>query len=196
MWKDYFSFNKRQRNGLIVLLSLMLVMLVWLFISNYIPPANAHINFSAFKSQFASAHNRSASNAGVKQINLNTARKTTLEKNPEIAPYTQAIITYRRELGGFISKKQLLEIPGGMDTLHYRAICNCITIDSAKIRHILLNTASVKKLAKHPYLTHSQAQEIVNYRKRHGNYKQADDLLKDRIINKDTYNKIAPYLKT
>lgn len=172
-------------------------MIAWLIISNHIPPAKANIDFSAFRAEINSLHNDSGS-VGAKAsdlIRINTARKATLEKDSVIAPFADVILDYRKRLGGFISKAQLMEVPG-MDSSHYKAICNCVYIDTTKIHKISLNKVSLKRLEKHPYVSQVQAQRIVNYRKKSGGYQRVADLLNYKIINKITYYKIAPYLST
>jgi competence ComEA-like helix-hairpin-helix protein len=112
MWKDYFSFNKRQRNGIIVLLALILIMMAWLIISNHIAPFKGNVDFS----QVVDANKPSSqtvvrgdSNANIipenKQkplikISLNGCTIKELSHNPNIGYYlAQAIVNYR-ELHG------------------------------------------------------------------------------------------------
>src|SRR5690242_5312787 len=102
MWKDYFSFNKRQRNGIIVLLSVIVVMIGWLIISNHLPPERGNVKFTVLKSVKTS----STISATSQIIELNTATFSSLESNSTIAPYTKAILNYREKLGGFTKKQQ------------------------------------------------------------------------------------------
>lgn len=172
-------------------------MITGLIVSNHIPPAKANVDFSAFKAQVDSLQNDSGSVSipSGDLIKINTARKTTLQKDSVIAPLADAILDYRKRLGGFMNKTQLMEVPG-MDSLHYKAICSCIYIDTAKIHKISLNKATIKKLEKYPYITHLQAESIINYRKTHGDYKTVKDLLTHHLVDRATYAKIAPYVTT
>ena len=200
MWKDYFSFNKRQRNGILVLLSLIVIMLAWLAISNHISPAMGNVDVTGLKAEVTKVHTDTISNHAdktplISSIELNKAEEGDLDANPQLAAYSKAIIAYRSKLGGFTNKEQLWEIHD-MDTAHYKAICKCISIDSTQVHKLALNKSTVKQLAKHPYIGHYLAEAIVNYRKQHGKYKRVADLLKNAAIDKSSYRKIQPYLST
>lgn len=166
-------------------------MIGWLVISNHLPPEQGNAKLAAFNA----AKVPSATNTVTQKIELNGATFSVLEGNSTIAPYTKAILNYREKLGGFINKKQLLEIKD-MDTSAYTSICNCTSVDSTKIHILGLNTSTVKELTKHPYVGHFMAEAIVNYREQHGVYKTVRDLLKNAAVDKVTYARIAPYLNT
>jgi len=195
MWKDYFSFNKGQRNGIIVLLSLIVIMITWLVISNHLSPIAGNLNLSDFKTQTGVTQGNSIepTTTSASLIELNSAGFSLLESNPKTALYADAIVKYRDKLGGFVNKEQLLEVPD-MDSLRYKDICNYISIDSTKIHKLLLNKATMKEFAKHPYIGYYMAQAIFNYREEHGNYKTLNDLLKNAAIDNITFSKLAPYL--
>jgi|SRR6185312_258121 len=196
MWKDYFSFNKRQRNGIIVLLFIIVAMIGWLVISNHLLPSPGNSDFSAFKSQLSKIPGDSSTTIAAKTssaIELNGADFSELGNNPELEKFAKAIVSYRNKLGGFVNKKQLLEVHD-IDSLNYKMVCNYVSVDSTKIRKLSLNKATIKELAKHPYIGYYLSQAIVNYREEHGNYKAVTDLLKNAAIDNITFNKLAPYL--
>ncbi|HXB11584.1 MAG TPA: helix-hairpin-helix domain-containing protein [Bacteroidia bacterium] len=123
MWKDYFSFNKRQRNGIIVLLALILIMMAWLIISNYIAPSKGNIDVSQFKSEVANANKSStekavlgdsniisenSSKAAVK-MSINKCTIKELSHTPNIGYYlAQAIVNYRELHGPYKRIEDLL----------------------------------------------------------------------------------------
>jgi competence ComEA-like helix-hairpin-helix protein len=131
MWKDYFSFNKRQRNGIIVLLAIIAIMITWLFVSDHLTPPMGKLTLSNIK---LADTNNTVENEGQRST----------------------------------------------DTTH--------------IRKLNINTCSIKELARNPNIGYFLSQAIVNYRMQHGNYKTMQDLFKSAAIDKETYNKISPYL--
>ncbi|MGP8214650.1 MAG: ComEA family DNA-binding protein [Bacteroidia bacterium] len=206
--KDYFSFNKRQRNGIIVLLTLILGMMIYLVISDYLPPENASEDFTSFKAEMARVKFRQAdtvrhssttdissnNSALTAPIDINNADSADFMSFPLITPkIARTIIRFREALGGYCSKKQLLEVYG-MDTACYYSILDKITLDSSRVEKININTATEKDLAHHPYIHKKLAKVIVDYRKEHGLFKQINDILKIEGIDKDLYAKLYPYL--
>ena len=173
-----------------MLLSLIVIMIVWLIVSNHLPPERGNAKLST---EIHNTKAPSVTNTIVQKIEINNATFSLLESDSVIAPYTKAILNYREKLGGFLSKRQLLEIKD-LDTSTYTSICNYISIDSSKIHVLGLNTSTIKELSKHPYLGYYLAQAIVNYREQHGAYKTIRDLLKNAAIDNATYARIAPYL--
>ncbi len=127
--------------------------------------------------------------------NLNVADSATLVRVKGIGPfYAKSIVKYRDELGGFVSKKQLLEIYG-MDEERF------IKLDSLLIlpikdpyRKINVNTITIDELKKHPYFDWNLSRSLVNYRENHGKFKSIEDLKKLRLIDAELYRKIAPYI--
>ena len=49
-------------------------------------------------------------------------------------------------------------------------------------------------MGKHPYIGYKNARLIENYRKQHGNYANAQDLLKIKTLDKAVVEKLMPYL--
>ena len=69
-----------------------------------------------------------------------------------------------------------------------------IQIDNS-YKKININTATAEELKNHPYIYKwNIANAIVNYRAKHGNYKQATDLMKTDLVSEELCRKIAPYL--
>ncbi|MCB2222278.1 MAG: helix-hairpin-helix domain-containing protein [Bacteroidetes bacterium] len=127
-------------------------------------------------------------------IEINTADTLDLQQLPGIGPaFASRIIKYRELLGGYHDKEQLLEVYG-MDSLRYAAIAENLTVDPLPIRKININKASIKDLINHPYIEFYLAKSIITYRESIGTYKNLDELLNARLIYKELFLKIAPYL--
>jgi competence ComEA-like helix-hairpin-helix protein len=139
MWKDYFSFNKRQRNGIIVLLSLILILLTCLIISNHMVPSQGNLDLANFKAEIAGVNNsRLTKNTSSDSVNatnnhlkatgeegkilLNECSIKELSRNPNIGYYlAEAIVNYR-ELHGPYKKVEDLKNSKAVDDSTYNKI--------------------------------------------------------------------------
>ncbi|MEO6903177.1 MAG: helix-hairpin-helix domain-containing protein [Bacteroidia bacterium] len=129
----------------------------------------------------------------INKIDLNSADSIQLLSIKGIgAFYAKAIIRYRKQLGGFTSKKQLLEL-WKFDNDKLQALETYITIDTSKIKKININTCSTIEL-KHPYLKWNVVNAIINYRLQHGNYIAISEIRNTDLVDEETFYKIAPYL--
>lgn len=127
--------------------------------------------------------------------NLNIADSATLVKVKGIGPYyAKSIVKYRDELGGFVSKKQLLEIYG-MDEERFLKLDSLLILPIAEpYRKLNVNTITIDELKNHPYFDWNLSRSLVNYRDNHGKFKSIEDLKKLRLIDAELYRKIAPYI--
>lgn len=198
-WKDYFSFNKKQRNGIAVLLSFMAILLIYLFIADYFPASTGPIDFSSFKAELAKAGVK-ASGGNVKEnistslIDINSADTNVLLALPKMTSYcAEMIVKYRKKLGGYYSTKQLTEV-WGMDSIIFKALSNKVRVDTSSVHKININTADIKQLAYHPYIKYNLAKAIVNYREQHGLFTSISGLHKMAAIDDSMYLRIIPYL--
>jgi len=107
--------------------------------------------------------------------------------------YSNRIIKFRDQLGGFSSVDQLLEVYGITPELKNK-IANQFEIRS-EVAPLILNTDSVKQLIKHPYISYDMAWVLINYRKQHGDIKGIEDLSNIKAINDSIIQKLRPYLK-
>lgn len=127
-------------------------------------------------------------------VALNDADTLDLQQLYNIGPvFARRIVNYRTALGGFVDKRQLMEVYG-MDSTRYADIAPYITLDPASVRQLDINSATIDQLKKHPYLDYYQAKAIVRLREKEGLYHTLDDLKKVPIIDQETYNKIYPYI--
>ena len=125
---------------------------------------------------------------------LNSADTSELIKIYGIGSYTSMqIVKYRNLLGGYVSVKQLKEVPGIHEEA-FNLILDKFTLDSSKVTKLNINTATVEEMKKHPYIKYNLANLIVNYRKQHGNYKSVEEIKKLDLVNDELFAKLAPYL--
>lgn len=108
--------------------------------------------------------------------------------------FVKNFLWLRKNLGGFFSKEQIMEIPGYSSQLHLDLIENSI-IDSTMIYKININEITSGELKKHPYFSGGIANALVSFRIAHGNFKNVSDVRKCDLVNDELYRKIAPYLK-
>ncbi|MBN2523519.1 MAG: helix-hairpin-helix domain-containing protein [Bacteroidales bacterium] len=103
------------------------------------------------------------------------------------------IVKYRDLLGGYYSTTQLNEVYGISDSL-CSGFSSIFTIDTACIRKINLNMATIYDLKKHPYLNYYEAKAIVSYRRLIGPFESKKQLIDNYLLSETTYLKVAPYL--
>jgi len=198
-WKDYFSFNKRQRNGILVLGSLIVLLLLYLSIADYFPSSANPIDFSSFKTELAKAGIKSSpanqkTNTTTSHIDINTADTNLLMTLPKMTSYcAYMIVRYRKKLGGYYTTRQLREV-WGMDSVIYIAVQDKVWADTTLVQKIDINRADIKQLGYHPYIRHYLAKAIVNYRDEHGLFASIQALHKMAAIDDSTYLKIMPYV--
>ena len=127
-------------------------------------------------------------------IDINSADSISLLVLKGIGPvFASRIIKYRNFLGGYVSVNQLLEVYG-MDSLRFKEIENYIYINPEKVKKISLNFSSLKELESHPYLTKEDAKSLIQFRSARGNFEKTVQVIKENLVDENTYQKILPYL--
>ena len=198
-WKEYFTFNKKQRNGILVLLVFIALLMAYLFMADYFPQSSKPIDFSVFKKEIqntaiAPPSAAAVTNTNALKIDINSADTNALMTIPKMTSYCASmIVRYRKKLGGYYSTKQLKEV-WGMDSSIFNSAMNRVRTDSGGLHKININTADIKQLAYHPYIHYYLAKAIVNYREEHGLFPSLAALHKMAAIDDSTYTRIAPYL--
>ena len=126
-------------------------------------------------------------------VNINTTDTMQLLNLPEIGPFfARNIVEYRKKIGGFIDKKQLLEIYG-FDSVRYEIISPYIIIDSVAIRRLKVNHDDFKTILRHPYIEYEDVKKIVNDRESKGMIKSWEQYLKV-VGREDVDERLERYL--
>jgi competence protein ComEA len=208
IFKEYFSFTKRERRGILVLLAILLLVIIAPYLWNkFFPPKIKPL--SEFEQQVTFLKNNTADEKGADStsyktkyynsketftIEINSADSTSFERINGIKKFIAArIIKYRKALGGFYSISQLKEVYG-LKPQVIDSNMQHFTVDASSIKTININTADNNTLKHHPYIGYSLANVIVQYRTQHGNFNSKADLKKIAIITDDVYEKLAPYI--
>ena len=104
------------------------------------------------------------------------------------------IIAYRDMLGGFYSVEQLREIRN-LPSETYANLYAQFVVDTLKINKINLNDFKYNQLSRHPYMSVAQLNSVMNYKKLMGKFSSVGELLKYKLVDTLTYEKISPYLE-
>lgn len=219
-FKEYFSFTKGELISILSLLILIvLILTVPLIISSFSRERKAEFaetdsKLLAFNSKVndwqASGISQNIKSKSEKQkpgkdfkkykedaftVELNAADSLELMRLRGIGPaFAKKIMGYRKLLGGYCNKEQLLEV-WGMDRERYEMIKEHIVVQRDSIHKININTAAFKLMLKHPYIKYELARIIINYRKLHGNFSNIDELKTAGKLNDSIYNKLKDYVK-
>ena len=131
-----------------------------------------------------------------KPIEINSASAEDYKKLRGIGDVLSVrIIKYRKLLGGFYSKTQLLEVYG-LSIETFVGIEKYLVVDTTKIVHINVNFSGFRELLFHPYLEKEDVKRIFNYRDSVGFIKYKKQLLDNSVLGTLVYRKISPYLTT
>ena len=128
-------------------------------------------------------------------VELNSADTTRLKMLRGIGSgYAKMIVSYREKLGGFYKAEQLLEVYKFSDET-YQKIKNQLQVDTTLIRKIKVNTATVKELKAHPYISYYQALSIVENRELQVEMRSncLYDMVVDEDLKEEDILKVAPY---
>lgn len=124
-------------------------------------------------------------------VDLNSADTTLLKQIPGIGSYyARKIITYREQLGGFVSARQVEEIDG----LPHSIASWFRVSPSQSIHRININRADFKTLVHHPYLSYEQTKAIMNCRKQTMRLRSWDDLRNCPEFSEADISRLTPYI--
>ena len=127
-------------------------------------------------------------------LSLNACDTTELMMIRGIGAYTaRQIVRYRRQLGGFVAVKQLLEVKG-FRSERFDSIAPHFFVELDSVHPIPVNTASIRRLARHPYICYEQAEAIYTLRRKKGHLSSLDDLQSLPQFADSTINRLTPYL--
>ncbi|MDR0371227.1 MAG: helix-hairpin-helix domain-containing protein [Prevotellaceae bacterium] len=127
-------------------------------------------------------------------VELNTADTTELKTIKGIGDYlADRIVQFRNASGGFISVEQLKEIQG-MRLENYERIKDFCTADAGLVQKIRVNTASIERLNRHPYLNFYQSKTLYEFRRKKGKLHSITEIVDLKEFDEELIRKITPYL--
>lgn len=215
--KEYLTFTKRERNGI---LFLVVIMLFIVFSPKYLcksAPVDPQIvqrvnevyadttadtlriktdtrHFSPAGPSYKRAGPAPYKRQKIEPFEVNTADTAQFIALPGIgSKLASRIVTFREKLGGFYDVTQVSEVYGLQDSV-FRKILPLLRCDAGKIRRININAAGKDELKSHPYIRWNIAEAVLAYREQHGNFSSADDLAKLETIEPGALKRMIPYI--
>jgi competence protein ComEA len=127
-------------------------------------------------------------------VDINRADEQELDKVPGVGSfYAKNIMNYRKKLGGFVHKEQLMEV-WKMDPVKYSEIERFLYVDPMAVNKIDVNEVSVEVLRKHPYFNWNTANSVVKLRAQKNGFTSLEELKESVLIDQEMFEKIKPYL--
>ncbi len=124
-------------------------------------------------------------------IVLNKADSTMLKKVPGIGRYfARSIIRYGERLGGYVHVDQLDEIEDfPVDSKKF------FIVENPQTKKLNVNTLSIFKMRKHPYMGFFRAKAIDDHRRIEGKIKDLSDLSYHRDFTPEAIERLRPYVE-
>ena len=127
-------------------------------------------------------------------LDLNRCDTTELQFIRGIGPYTAAqIVRYREQLGGYYSPTQLTD--EALYKCHLDTVLAHFTANTTDVLTIPVNTCSIDRLQRHPYLRYNQAKAIYTLRRQHLRISSMDELRELPELTAEDLERLAPYLR-
>ncbi len=128
-------------------------------------------------------------------ININEADTSQLKRLPGIGTvFANRIVKYRNMLGGFVDTVQFAEVYGLPPETIEQLQTQVVIRNTDVVQKINLNTANIKTLAAHPYISFKVAKAIVKHRENYGTYSKVEDVKEVYLVDEDLFAKIARYI--
>lgn len=128
------------------------------------------------------------------RVELNSADTLSLIRLKGIGKtFAKRIANYRTLLGGFYSTAQLMEVYGFTEQM-YEQIASSVWVDPSKVRKININLVKFEDLRVHPYVSDYQAKSIIYYRTQRGGIRSLNEILENKLMPKERFEKLEPYL--
>ena len=125
------------------------------------------------------------------KVDVNTADTALLRRVPGVGKkISEAIVTYRKKLGGFYSVEQLRELKMvSPELLEWFEVS-----PSPDIQRLNINKASFQALNSHPYISYEQTKALLQYIRLYGKVKDEQALVETGIFTKEEVERLKPYL--
>lgn len=125
------------------------------------------------------------------KVDVNMADTALLRRVPGIGgKISEAIVTYRKKLGGFYSVEQLRELKiVSPKLLEWFEVSS-----SPDIQRLNINKASFQALNSHPYISYEQTKALLQYIRLYGKVKDEQALLETGLFTKEEVERLKPYL--
>ena len=200
--KEYLSFTKRERSGIISLIILVMVVAIIPKIYNRPQPVTGQISFvetkDTTKDKKVTIGKKFPKPKYIKKkiepFDINEADTSAFIALPGIGSKLAArIVLFREKLGGFYDKEQIREVYGLHDTV-FRKISPLLECNPQNVKKIEINSAEKETLKFHPYIRWKVANALITYRAQHGSFNSADDLSKLENVDEDALKKMMPYI--
>lgn len=164
--RDYFTFNRRERNGIFVLLSIIVVLLIYLSLSDRFYQ-DTPVDFSKFEneiSNFEAQQKRMADSVPDEDSSENSERRSFGKKNasPPIPPFPLPPLQRERGLGG-----EVLE----------------------------LNSADTSALKELNGIGPAFAKRIIAYREKLGGFVNKEQLMEVYGFDKEKFDLVSSYVE-
>ncbi len=129
------------------------------------------------------------------RLDLNAADTLDLQQLRGIGPgYARRIVQYRNRLGGYVDKRQLLEV-FGMDSARYATIEPNLFVHPDSVVKIELNQVPFKELMRHPYFPFAAAKNIILYRQKNKMIRSVDELKEIPGVTDSLFRRMVRYIR-
>ena len=216
MWKGFreiFTYNKKQRNGLLILIAVALGIQLFLYFSDFfikpLPKEDTErfaMVVESWERQKDSAANYSpAENIAFFDFDPNTASKDDFEELGLRSFLAERIIRYRNKGGQFYKKEDLLTIYG-MDSAWYNQVTPYVNIKGEERKKSFAEKE--KKLNLKPFEINSvsqtelqsynikewQAKRIITFREKVHPYRNKEELFKVYGLDSGFVKELLPFV--
>ena len=126
-------------------------------------------------------------------LDLNHCDTTDLQFIRGIGHYTAVqIVKYREQLGGFYSPSQLTD--EALSKCHLDTLLAHFIANPKDVKLINVNSCSIERLQRHPYLRYNKAKAIYTFRRQHLRIASIDELRTLPELTDEDLERMAPYL--
>lgn len=219
-WKDYFTFTKKERIAISILLAIIVVaaLLPFIFTPSFKEPfvradLQAQLNAAQSSAESGLADNANPTNSFHPfKFNPNTVNASALEAMGVEEDEINALIIFRQKGGSIGSPEAFAKIPGinsntanllmpyisldiTQDTIVKAPIVKQETAVAKKNNKMIdINTASASDFETLPGIDEALANRIVKFRTTIHGFTAVEDMLNTSGLDKDVFETIKPYV--